>query len=303
MDLEFHYYITYLTALAAGIVVTDAYKIAYSAQFVDDNLISYKISYDDKCENTVPTQTVNYFDPFSTKIWQKIHFIAGDYKSANIRKDKLQHKKCVTPNSKKAKQLLENAIESKDHYRIGIASHAYVDTWAHQDFVGEKSHFNNLNFMERSVGNVFASIGHADAMSKPDRINLIWRDTRLIYEIIYNKHRFLDAAKHLYKMFCTKYNSGKYTCKEEDFINDINWAIGKETKRYFPCINVGMKKRIKKYEQLARKYSGYKIPIYNSKAWIDQSIVRDKFGICRWKGDYKNSHFYKFNQAAKFILK
>jgi hypothetical protein len=36
MDIEFHYYMTYITALRAGFRVDDAYTIAYSSQY-DDN--------------------------------------------------------------------------------------------------------------------------------------------------------------------------------------------------------------------------------------------------------------------------
>ncbi len=37
MDIEFHYYITYLIAAKAGFGFDDAYKIAYASQYVDDN--------------------------------------------------------------------------------------------------------------------------------------------------------------------------------------------------------------------------------------------------------------------------
>ncbi|MDJ1305768.1 MAG: hypothetical protein MRQ09_06025 [Candidatus Midichloria sp.] len=37
MDTEFHYYVTYLIARKAGFATSDAYKIAYASQYVDDN--------------------------------------------------------------------------------------------------------------------------------------------------------------------------------------------------------------------------------------------------------------------------
>jgi len=39
MDIEFHYYILYLIAARAGYGPADSYKIAYSSQFVDNNVI------------------------------------------------------------------------------------------------------------------------------------------------------------------------------------------------------------------------------------------------------------------------
>jgi hypothetical protein len=37
MDVEFHYYMTYLVAAKAGFGSDDAFKIAYTSQYVDDN--------------------------------------------------------------------------------------------------------------------------------------------------------------------------------------------------------------------------------------------------------------------------
>ncbi len=37
MDNEYHYYITYIIALRAGFERNDAFKIAYSSQYTDDN--------------------------------------------------------------------------------------------------------------------------------------------------------------------------------------------------------------------------------------------------------------------------
>jgi hypothetical protein len=37
MDIEFHYYVTYLVAMKAGFSSIDSYKIAYSSQYIDDN--------------------------------------------------------------------------------------------------------------------------------------------------------------------------------------------------------------------------------------------------------------------------
>lgn len=303
MDWEFHYYITYLTALAAGIPIYDAYIIAHSAQFVDDNLICYRVlDCKNRYESTFTTQSINTLD-FSSKseqIWQKIHFIPGEYQNASSRKDNKLHEKCVTPNSTQSRKLLESAIESKDLYLIGIASHAYSDTWAHQNFVGQRSTFNNINWQNNI--NIFASIGHFDALNKPDIINLIWHDKRLVQEMVYNKERFLDAAQHLYHIFCNKYPNAAYKCKIEEFIKDIDWAIGKEHKSNFPFMGTKTIKRIKKYQHLAYKYSNHPIPSYSSQHWVKQSIKTERLGNYRWRNNYKNQHFYKFNQAAKYIL-
>jgi len=37
MDIEFHYYMTYLTATRAGVTPADAEVLAYASQYVDEN--------------------------------------------------------------------------------------------------------------------------------------------------------------------------------------------------------------------------------------------------------------------------
>lgn len=42
MDMEFHYYITYLIAVRAGFSTTESSNPAYSSQFLDDNDLVFK---------------------------------------------------------------------------------------------------------------------------------------------------------------------------------------------------------------------------------------------------------------------
>jgi len=37
MNIEYHFYVTYIIALQAGYSESDAFKIAYSSQYTDDN--------------------------------------------------------------------------------------------------------------------------------------------------------------------------------------------------------------------------------------------------------------------------
>lgn len=78
---------------------------------------------------------------------------------------------------------------------IGIASNAYADTWAHQNFFGKDSAFNS---QDRLIENLIPNIGHADAFDKPDSINLIWEDKRFKFSVN-NSKRFLTAVKKLYE--------------------------------------------------------------------------------------------------------
>lgn len=61
MNIEFHYYITYILARQAEFDPEDAYKIAYSSQYTDDNNFHYYVNYDDGGHylNEI-TQTLDY---------------------------------------------------------------------------------------------------------------------------------------------------------------------------------------------------------------------------------------------------
>ena len=47
MNIEFHYYITFILARKAEFSVENSYLIAYSSQYTDDNTYRYYINYKD----------------------------------------------------------------------------------------------------------------------------------------------------------------------------------------------------------------------------------------------------------------
>ncbi|MEM7796111.1 MAG: DUF6765 family protein [Cyanobacteria bacterium P01_C01_bin.118] len=121
----------------------------------------------------------------------------------------------TTPNSENANRIFDAAIDSGNLYRIGIAAHSYVDTWAHQNFVG---YYDSLNRMSGLVSRALPNIGHADAKHYPDWPALIWRDCRLTQETVDNKQRFLEAATHLFKKIRCFVNP---SCSHEEMLQDM----------------------------------------------------------------------------------
>ncbi len=105
---------------------------------------------------------------------------------------------------------MESVLKSKDPYWIGIASHAFVDTWAHQNFTGLKDVYNAVEkhqtnkvcfgFSKELLG-LSAFVGHADVLGLPDTPNTIWYDYRLKNMKIDNNERFLNAARCLFEMY------------------------------------------------------------------------------------------------------
>ena len=104
----------------------------------------------------------------------------------------------TTPDNAIANSLFDTAFKASDQtrlYRIGIATHAYADTWAHQNFVGWYDLFNDIAL------DVKPDIGHANAEHHPDWPAHRWEDSRLVNDAVDNTARFLDAAEKIYKKY------------------------------------------------------------------------------------------------------
>ncbi len=307
MDIEFHYYMTYLVSASAGFSIEDAKKIAYSSQYVDDNDIICEIDEDKPtCYTNYISQTMNILKPKAKlfRIYPLFHFIPGDPRAETAwRKDGKMHWLNTTPNSINANAVLDAALKSNNMYRIGIAIHSYVDTWAHQNFIG---YYDDFNSMSTYLGYITPNIGHADAGTDPDAPALIWSDPRLIKDRVNNKERFLEAAECLYGKLTTYtgINNGKV-----NIVKDLSEAIGKATKK-----SRGSKNRIKRYLKLAlkKKYGGAELEKYDPAIWFDKAVCKTKHKSRLFnygKSDYthnwadtrvnKSTDWYRFQEAVK----
>lgn len=310
MDIEFHYYVIYLTAISTGFSNHEAEIIAYSSQQVDDNCeqITINLNQQDEYKNYI-SQTKNILKPEYDllRIYSCFHFIPGDYDTDKAhRKDGLMHILNTTPNSTNVKQVMTNALETESLFRLGIASHTYADSWSHQNFTGTYSIFNS---MEGLVESATPNIGHADALHKPDRVGLIWSDSRLIDENRYinNNKRFIEAVKNIYDYF-NNFNAREVNYKEKKkFVGRIEeiFEIGDSSTDSF-------KKRKELYNRFSIQISGSKIPEYDQYDWFNQAInIKEKVdlfhsGIYIGKSSYQwgedpieVTNIYNFYQAIK----
>lgn len=319
MDIEFHYYITYLVAARAGFVPAEAETIAYSSQYVDENHRIYKIDADRPTTySNYITQTLNILKPKSElmRIYPIFHFIPGDpLASTARRKDGKLHRLNTTPNSENANLIMDGAIASGNLYRIGIATHSYVDTWAHQNFVG---YYDVFNAMKGVLSTALPNIGHADAKHNPDWPALVWTDCRLVTSNarVDNKQRFLEAAEHLFKKFRLYVDS---SCSEarlqddcQDLRVDLDRVIGGEDSK-----NKYRGDRIQRYRALSEEsaYGGHRMAEFDSQLWFNQAVRQEVHGLPDqttllskldilndayfWKENYTTSDWYQFQEAAK----
>ncbi len=320
MDIEFHYYMTYLISTYAGLSPKNARKLAYSSQYVDDNDMVCEV---DKGKGSsyrnYISQTMNILKPKDKlfRIYPLFHFIPGEPRSKTAwRKDGKMHWLNTTPNSKNANLIMDAAIESGNLYRIGIATHSYVDTWAHQNFIG---YYDDFNSMKTALGTVAPNIGHADAGHNPDEPALVWRDPRLLEERINNRERFLEAAKFLFEKLALHVDPNRSQRSmggsKRKISNDLNEAIGDTDPK-----NDYRQERIDRYKELAlsEAYGSTELPDYDPEEWFDAAVnenvrgLRDRSDsmllrfdplqdIYTWKDptNRKSTNWYKFQEAVK----
>jgi len=297
MNIEFHYYITYLIALKAGFSHDKAYKIAYSSQFVDDNQKQVEVL--DLRMRTVYRSTPTQIEILSIgkrrdEILQSHHFLPGD---------DVERPQITTPNCQLANTMLEMALEEDNPYLIGIASHAYVDTWAHQNFAGRKDEVNGMPGLDCAI---IPNIGHADALDDPDSLDAQWHDKRPSHKkMIKNSDRFLDAAAHL----CTHYHKSLHPNKSPDYkdlLTSLTDIFSKHRAFHRFNRNAMMQRRKKHYNHLAVSISGFDIPPYIDGLWREyalQPIANNNVttGKYHWrKGiNFATHDWWQFQEAAK----
>lgn len=220
MNQEFHYWVTLYICRRAGLSPQSSERIAYSSQLVDDRTYPLSIAGpwgQETFPATQPLDAEGGREVVRTRM--SFHFVPGrQAEAAALRVDGLPPALVVTPNSPNAKALLVGALKSRDEYRIGIALHAYADTWAHQNFSALKDRGNV--FYE---GDPIPPIGHATALKKPDLLNEVWEDPRLLqdYRRVINRRRFTEAARMMYKYLAV------YMRKSYDDVDRVEEDLGR----------------------------------------------------------------------------
>ncbi|TQX30411.1 DUF6765 family protein [Clostridioides difficile] len=181
MNLDFHYYGTYLAAKIAGYNDSDANTIAYAAQYVDE---STKCMILEDVNFTLPTvQTTlefeKYYADFTSwgykwnldslneirKVWIPFHFLPGNLNN-QVKYNGVKESKGLTtnwkfkdgderrfrlmclPNSETVSSIINDLIyfHSTEEYKlqfIGMRMHVLADTWAHMYFIGRPEWYIN----------------------------------------------------------------------------------------------------------------------------------------------------------------
>jgi hypothetical protein len=153
MQVDMHYYGTYAMALAAGIPDDDAKIIAYAAQYVDDATSNdSQLNRNDggllvgfTTAHHLGESVLNKDAVYQRKVWVPCHFIPGGNGSD------MEEKSLCVKDSPIAQEMIGNhirlAAEGKSFglCLVGIAAHAYMDTFAHYGFSGFSSPHNSIH--------------------------------------------------------------------------------------------------------------------------------------------------------------
>lgn len=310
MDIEFHYYITYLIAARAGFKPADAAIIAQASQGVDDNHIPIEVQGGPALpyRNDL-SQTMDILRPHhDARIYPIFHFIPGDPNAPTARrKDGRKHAWVTTPNSPLANAMLATALNSGSLHRIGASAHAYCDTWAHQNFVGREDSFNVVPYavdglvrkLTKELYDKGLQIGHALAEHMPDLPGLVWRDDRLADEIatVNNRDRFVDAAAHLFaKLYQHNHGSAPPQADILSLKADLTADIGQHDVN-----NTRLAARLSNYKNRAftPAYGGTAIPEYDPGRWSNAAFVEDQKSLAAELAQTVADAFGDFGDALR----
>lgn len=240
MQIDFHFGVTYAVARMAGFEHEPAYKIAYSAQYVDDATNQGAIEFENGAmfNRTSSAHKMldyrNFAELANHYAWIPFHFLPGNggLPAGENPKGSFIEKIICKPNSFVARDMLETCLSHKEKpyalHLLGITSHVFVDTWAHQGFAGVTNKINSIYDIEDNDPNdsnivsrlseLFESLfdkvasklisdtqplGHGAALSHPDMPYLKWsykdgNDKPVIRD---NLKDFTEAASLLYGFF------------------------------------------------------------------------------------------------------
>jgi hypothetical protein len=298
MEKDFHFHMTYALANVAGFTPDESHIIAYSAQYIDDN---NEVQFPEKDGRAqFPSEILldgGYFRPIMTQsmsvkslvyeiqkfVYVPFHFIPGDN---NQPMEGKYNRYSTTPNSANAQKVLAAALKSEDLYRIGIALHTFADTWAHQNFTGYEEEWNSVFVWHSPYRAIVPNIGHADAGHEPDEISNEWKDYRLEKDKrkISNRERAFEAAKRIYQALRTAKRGSSY------------WSdVKRDFKRIIDADDYDDRK------DKVREYVNQPDLHYVKNKWVDEAILKEGVDL-KAAPNFQNTHWYKFQQAAKANL-
>ena len=199
-------------------------KVAYASQHTDDAKYEHALNFENggRFQQFLSAHKFIHPDVFSMetqyKIYVPFHFIPGN------QGDRFQERMVCRQNSEIAQQMVREVTNLKGKpyqvHRLGIALHAYADTWSHQDFSGLQTELNDVEDIdvinEEKVGiarifrdffrditeSLIPQIGHAETATLPDEPYREWTFYHVYKKRPIHRKNWLicqDASRAIYK--------------------------------------------------------------------------------------------------------
>jgi hypothetical protein len=175
----------------------NAETVAYASQHTDDAKYGHALEFANggRFHQVLTAHRFIHPEVFSLQTQYEIlvpfHFVPG------VEGDRFQERMICRADGSVARTTLRAAAELEDKpyqlHRLGIALHAYADTWSHQDFSGLQSDLNDVeeihvvnedkagivrlfkNFYRDIAAALIPQLGHAEAATLPDEPFREWR--------------------------------------------------------------------------------------------------------------------------------
>ena len=231
MQIDFHHAVTYVLARLAGFPHGEARIIAYAAQYVDDSVNKGTIQFDNGTSYDHIASSHETFDVANNRlnaedysVWVPFHFLPGNNGSPADQDPGVPEvqKLLCQPYSPLAAGMLEACKAScgkpNSLHRLGITTHVFADTFAHQRFAGIRNDLNKASDISLPtktladwtlkgeadfVQRIEMKLGHGSVATFPDLPFLEWsyKDN---YEKIVTKSNptiFMEACEKIFEFY------------------------------------------------------------------------------------------------------
>ncbi len=300
MQKDFHYYTIRILAEKAGFQPEEAQIIAYASQYVDDAIehkpiklplritLAFPRMKDDKLDPTCTAYTgMRYVESFKKSSQMQV-FISFHFLPPEKYTGQKHYSYITVHNSALSKELLNNVVDNFKQQpddriynliSLGIALHTYADTWAHEDFSGTHSHYdNNISFIRyweknkwypisrtgKIKSKLVPSIGHAEAGNFPDQPFRTFKFQKLKNRKVYyhnNLNKYIDAAEKIFDFLKT------FTDKSQKWSSFAPRLI-----KALSFVSDSLSKRCEKYAELFPEIGFY----YNKNLWKNKILYPNK---------------------------
>lgn len=305
MQTDMHYYGTYAMARAAGLNQDTCTKIAYSAQFVDDNAGHKDLETKDRAQLHVTasahhTTNIKNLDKCDQSlVWVPFHFLPGGV--GDTYEERLMCVKDSDISNEMFDHYLSLPLKGFTPYLIGVAAHVYADTFSHYGFSGISSDVNKINgdsfefkdditdeiktyivnkwtaFKTRLAASAAEELshglGHGAAHTFPDRPYLTWKfnyESDESSQWRSNPDTFLDACEKLHQRF----KSLAQLHPEFRASDGVEFEVIVPIVKAILSTQSKMDGRIEQWKEYANNGSLFgfpeTIPDYNADDWLEQ---------------------------------